>query len=178
MPRSARRLLPVIALAIALGAAGGIAVPNAASASGPSDVPVAVAPEEATVLGPGPVVLEWTAVDAPQGYEVSWATDAGDDAGTATVSGTSVPIEVASGSYVWQVRVLPDGAWSLPATFFADLQLQTLPLPDEPVVAAASARSGSEALPGGVWIGGALGFSIVFLAAVAIQSRLRREQDA
>jgi hypothetical protein len=180
VPRPARRLLAVIALAITLGAAGSLAVSGSApaSASESPDAPVAVAPEEGAFLDPGSIVLEWTAVDAPAGYEVSWANDEGGDAGTASVTGTSVPIEVEGGSYAWRVRVLPDGAWSMPRTFHADVQLETLPLPAEPAPAAAAARPDPASVPGGVWIGGALGFAVVFLVVVVIQSRLRREQDA
>jgi hypothetical protein len=177
VPRPARRLLAAIALAVALGAAGGLALPGAALAAGP-DAPVAIGPEEGAFVDTGSVVLEWTAVEAPEGYEVAWTADGG-AAGSATATATSIGIEVDGGSFTWQVRALPGGAWSTPATFHVDVELPTLPMPEEPVVAApATPRPGLEAVPGGVWIGGALGFSVVFLVVVVIQSRLRREQDA
>ena len=177
MPRPARRLLAAIALAVALGAAGGLALPGAALAAAP-DAPVAIGPEDGAFVDTGSVVLEWTAVEAPAGYEVTWAAD-GRAAGTAATTATSIGIEVEGGSFTWQVRALPDGTWSSPATFHLDVELPTLPMPEEPVPAApATPRPGFEAVPGGVWIGGALGFSAVFLVVVVIQSRLRREQDA
>ena len=180
MPRPVRRLLSAITLAVILGASGALTLPAAALATTAAsvEVPIAIAPAEGTFLEPGTVVLEWTAVGAADGYEVTWATDAGDDAGTATTSGTSLGVEVDSGSFVWQVRALPDGTWSVPATFHADPELPTLALPEEPAAAPVVARPGLDAVPGGVWIGGALGFSAVFLLAVVLQSRVRREQDA
>jgi hypothetical protein len=178
VPRPARRLLAAIALAASLGATGALAVPGVASAS-VVDAPVAVAPEEGGFLEPGAVVLEWTAVEAPHGYEVTWSADGGDNAGTAATAQTSVAIEVVGGSFSWQVRAVPDGAWSTPATFHTDLELPTLALPEEPAAAPAVAgREGLDGIPGGVWVVGALGFSVVFLAVVVVQSRIRREQDA
>ena len=177
MPRPARRLLAAIALAVALGVAGGLALPGAALAAAP-DAPVAIGPEDGAFVDTGSVVLEWTAVEAPEGYEVTWSAEGGAP-GTAATTATSIGIEIVGGSFTWQVRALPGGPWSLPATFHADVQLETLPMPEEPVAAApATARPAFEAIPGGVWIGGALGFSAVFLVVVVIQSRLRREQDA
>ena len=180
MPRPARRLLAAIALAVALGAAGGLALPGAALAAEP-DAPVAIGPEGGAFVETGSLVLEWTAVEAPEGYEVTWAVDGG-AAGTAATTATSIGIEVEGGSFTWQVRALPDGTWSSPATFHVDVELPTLPMPEEPVAATsatpAASRPGFEAVPGGVWIGGALGFSVVFLVVVVIQSRLRRGQDA
>lgn len=176
MPRPVRRLLSAIALAVMLGVAGGLALPGAALAASP-DAPVAVAPAEGSFVEPGAVVLEWTAVDAPQGYEVSWAAEGGENAGTAATAQTTVTIDVESGSFSWRVRALPDGEWSAPASFHADLDLPTLPLPDQPA-APAAAPQGLEAIPGGVWIVGALAFSVVFLAVVVVQSRIGRERDA
>lgn len=165
-----------------LGAAASLGSPSPvqAAAADTPDVPVAVAPEEGAFVETDPVVLAWTAVDAPGGYEVAWATDTGEDAGTATTTAATTTVALAGGSYTWRVRVLPDGDWSLPATFHLDLELTTLPLPAEPQPAAAPAtpRPGLEGVPGGVWIIGALGFSVVFLVVVVVQSRVRREQDA
>ena len=175
MPRPVRRLLAAIALAVTLGAGGALAVPGVALAVA-SEAPVAVAPEEGTFLEPGTIVLEWTGVEAPQGYEVAWTADAG--TGSASTTGTSAAVTVDSGSFSWQVRALPDGDWSAPATFHVDLELPTLAVPEEPVAAPVVARQGFETIPGSVWIGGALGFSAVFLVVVVLQSRVRREQDA
>jgi hypothetical protein len=178
VPRPARRLLAAIALAVALGTTGVLAVPSAALAA-PGDVPVAIAPEEGAFVEPGTVVLEWTAVEAPAGYEVTWSAD-GADPGTASTAQTSVAIDIEGGSFSWQVRALPDGAWSTPASFHADIELPTLAVPEQQPATApvATGPQGLETIPGGVWIGGALGFSAVFLVVVVIQSRLRREQDA
>jgi hypothetical protein len=175
VPPSARRLFTAIALAVTLGAAGGLAFPGGAIAT-TRDAPVAVAPEEGAFVEPGTVVLAWSPVDALAGYEVTWATDGGAEAGAITTTQTSIAIEVGAGSYSWQVRALPDGDWSAPATFFADVELPTLPLPEQPAVA--PARPGLDAVPGSVWIGGALGFSVVFLVIVVVQSRIHRERDA
>lgn len=179
VPRPARRLLAAIALAVALGATGALTGPGAAFAAG-SDVPVAVAPAEGAFVEPGSVVLEWTAVDAPGGYEVTWSNDDGEGLGTASTDQVSVAIDIDGGSFSWQVRALPDGAWSTPATFHADLELPTLAVPEQQpaAVPVAVGPHGFAAIPGGVWIGGALGFSAVFLVVVVIQSRLHREQDA
>lgn len=174
MPRPIRRLFSALVLAVALGVLG---APAAALAASP-EAPVAVAPVEGSFVEPGPVVLEWTAVDAPEGYEVAWATGAGENAGTAATVETSATIQVESGSFTWQVRALPDGAWSAPATFHADLELPTLVLPEQPAAAPVTTRQGLDAIPGSVWIGGALGFSAVFLVVVVLQSRVHREQDA
>ena len=177
MPRPARRLLSAIVLALTIGAAGVAVSPQAALAAAP-DVPVAISPEEGAFVAPGPVVLSWTAVAAPAGYEVTWSTDAG-AAGTASSPTTSTTIEADGGSFSWQVRALPDGAWSEPATFHADVELPTLADQgqEQPAVAPATPLPGLDAIPGSVWVAGALGFSAVFLAAVVIQSRVRREQD-
>lgn len=159
-----------------LGASFALALPATAHAAGP-DAPVAVAPEEGAFVEPGSIVLEWTPVDAPQGYEVTWSAD-GADAATVLSTSTTTAIEVESGSFSWQVRALPDGVWSAPATFHVDLELPTLPLPEQPAATPTVTRPGIESVPGGVWVIGALGFSVVFLAAVVLQSRVRREQDA
>ncbi|WP_395640405.1 hypothetical protein [Pseudolysinimonas sp.] len=179
MPRLARRLFSAIVLAVVVGVCGAsiaLALPATAHAAEP-DAPAAVAPEEGAFLEPGTVVLEWTPVDAPNGYEVTWSVDGGDPA-TMIATSTATAIEVESGSFSWQVRALPDGAWSAPATFHVDLELPTLPLPEHPAATPTVARPGGDAVPGGVWVIGALGFSVVFLAAVVIQTRIRREQDA
>lgn len=173
MPRPARRVIAATALAVV--AVLGFATPALAESP---DVPVAVAPEEGAFLEPGTVVLEWTGVEATQGYEVSWETDTGANAGTASTAEPSTAVEVATGSFVWRVRALPDGEWSVPATFHVDPQLPTLALPEEPAAVPATPAQGFESVPGGVWIAGALAFSAVFLVIVVIQSRLRREQDA
>jgi hypothetical protein len=180
VPRPLRRLFAATALAVALGAAGTLAVPLAALAAS-AEAPVAVAPEDGGFVEPGTVVLEWTAVDAPAGYEVSWSADGGQNAGTGATTQTSLAIQIEDGAFSWQVRALPDGEWSPAATFYVDLDLPTLALPEQAAPAAAPAaagRGGIEAVPGVVWIGGALGFSAVFLAVVVVQARLRRAQDA
>lgn len=186
MPGPARRLFAAIALALTLGAAAGIGLPGAAAAVSAaqlagSDAPAAVAPEEGALVESGEVVLEWTPAEAPAGYGVIWRL-AGDvlDAGSSTAFTTAATIHVDAGSYVWQVRVLPDGDWSPPATFRADLELPTLVLPEQADAgdaAPTATRHGIAAVPDSVWIVGALGFSAVFLAAVAVQSRVRREPD-
>jgi hypothetical protein len=130
------------------------------------------------VLESTSVALEWTDV-ASDGYEVSWAaTSGGDVAGLATATATTMTISVDAGSYEWRVRALPDGEWSAPITFRVDLDLPTLGLPEggsaQPVVA----RRGSDDIPSGVWIAGAVGFAVLFLGVVVVQARRQRERDA
>lgn len=180
MPRPARRLVVALALATAVTVPGILVLPAAASAAPVAavDGPEVVAPEEGAFVDPAAVVLEWTAVPAPGGYEVAWSSETG-EGGVVTSDSTSTTIQVDGGTFTWQVRALPDGEWSAPATFHADLELPTLPLPEQPAVAApATPRPGLDGIPGSVWIIGALGFSAVFLAAVVIQSRVQRERDA
>lgn len=168
------------ALAVLLGALGGVTLPITALAA--STDPTPVAPAEGAFLEASTVVLEWTAAEAPLGYEVSWrSTDDADETDVVEAVEPTTTIEVAGGSYSWQVRALPDGAWSAPSTFHVDLELPTLALPEEAAPAPAQPTALPSALdrvPGGVWVLGALGFSAVFLAAVVVQSRRHREQDA
>jgi hypothetical protein len=170
----------VSALAVLLGVGGGMALPMTAEAAGSDPTPVA--PAEGAFVEDSTVVLEWTTSDAPLGYEVSWSsTDVADESGLVSTSEPTTTIEVDGGSYTWQVRALPEGAWSAPATFHVDVELPTLALPEDAgaVPAEAAARpSGIEQVPGSVWILGALAFAAVFLAVVVVQSRLHREQDA
>lgn len=184
MTRPVRRLFAAIALAVVFGAAGGLAAPSIAEAAA-SDAPVAIAPDEGTSLAPGTIVLEWTAVAASDGYEVTWSTGADGGIGSLSTAEATAAIEVESGSVSWQVRALPDGEWSAPATFHVDPELPTLAVPEQPAEQPAAVPAvpdivppGVGAIPGGVWILGALGFSVVFLAVVVIQSRVRRERDA
>lgn len=177
MPRPARRLFAAIVLALACGAATNFVAPEPAHAVAP-DAPVVVAPAQDAFVDAGPVTLGWTDVGAAQGYEISWTSEDG-ATGTAATTETTVEVQLDGGTYVWQVRALPGGEWSQPATFHADLQLETLALPEQPATpSSATPRTGVDAVPGGVWVLGALGFSAVFLVIVVTQSRLHREQDA
>lgn len=171
------------ALTVLLGAVGGLTLPITALAATPDPTPVA--PAEGAFLEASTVELEWTDAGSPLGYEVSWRStdDTGDadESGVVEAAGPTTTIEVAGGSYSWQVRALPDGAWSAPSTFHVDLELPTLALPEEagPVPAQPAALpSAIDRVPGGVWVVGALGFSAAFLAVVVVQSRRHREQDA
>lgn len=179
MPRPARRLLVALALATVVAVPGILALPAPVLAAPLTvvDAPEVLAPEEGAFVDPAEVVLQWTAVPAPGGYEVTWSSESGE--GIVTSDSTSTTIQVDGGTFTWQVRALPDGEWSAPATFHADVELPTLPLPEQPAVAVpATPQQGFGAIPGSVWIIGALGFSAVFLAAVVIQSRVQRERDA
>ena len=184
MPRSVRRLVAATVLALALSAgAAGVAPGAARAASTETPAPVVVAPVEGSHLEPGAVELAWAPVDGAAGYEVRWTADLGGDPveGLEPVpGGTSLSLAAEEGaSYTWQVRALPDGAWSSPGTFYVDLQLPTLGLPEQPAATGGTTgRGGPDGVPGEVWIAIALGFSAVLLVAVFVQSRTRREQDA
>jgi hypothetical protein len=177
MSRPARRLFAATALAAVLGALAALGWPAAAFA-GSAD-PAPTLPEDGAFVDGASVVLEWTDVAAPEGYQVSWtATDVADEAGVATATLPTMTIAVAGGSYEWRVRVLPDGEWSAPATFHVDLELPTLGLPEDGSAAPLAGGRGADRIPGGLWVGGAVGFAAVFLVIVVVQSRRHREQDA
>jgi hypothetical protein len=174
--RPARRLLSRIALALALAGLVALGAPTAAVAG--DEVPRPVAPTAGAVLTSTSVVLEWTDV-AADGYQVSWAsTPGGDVTGLATATVTTMTVAVDAGSYEWRVRALPDGEWSAPATFLVDLDLPTLGLPEDGSATPVVAARGSDDVPGGVWIAGAVGFAVLFLGVVVVQARRQREREA
>lgn len=171
------RLFAATTLALMLGGLAALAMPTGAAA-GIAD-PTPIAPEGGAVLASGTVVLEWTDVAAPEGYQVAWSSaDQPGEAELATTTASTLTVELSGGSYEWAVRALPDGDWSGPANFHVDLELPTLGLPADGSAAPVVDGRGRGDIPGGVWIAGALGFSAVLLGAVVIQSRRNREQQA
>lgn len=177
MSRPARRLLTGTVLALVIAGLAALGVPTGAAAGG--TVPTPTVPDEGAFLADTSIVLEWTAVAAPEGYQVSWtSTDTADESGLATATIPTMTVAVAGGSYEWRVRTLPDGEWSAPATFHVDLELPTLGLPENGSAAPVVAGRRGDDIPGAVWIAGALGFSVIFLGTVVIQSRRQREREA
>jgi hypothetical protein len=165
------------ALALTLGCLAALAVPAGALAG--DAVPTPTVPEEGAVLTVTSVVLEWTDVGTPEGYQVAWAsTERPDETGVATATVPTMTIAVDGGTYEWRVRALPEGEWSAPATFDVDLDLPTLVLPENGSATPAVAARARDDIPGTVWIVGALGFSAVFLGVVVVQARRQRERRA
>lgn len=179
MARSARREL-VLALA-ALIVLAGPALPVAAV----SPSPAPVAPLDGATVASDAVVLRWTEVPGAR-YEVLWSDDGTVDAGGVIEDGTAVTVEGTSlelsdagpGSYVWQVRVLPEGSWSPFSTFSVETELETHALPvesDAPPVApeGGTTDEGLAAIPAAVWIGGAVLFALLLLVVVFRHARRR-----
>ncbi|MGV3712714.1 hypothetical protein, partial [Pseudolysinimonas sp.] len=95
-------------------------------------------------------------------------------------------------TYYWQVRALPDGAWTPPAVFQVDIQLDTLApsvdapgapgaLPTAPIADTAAEAAPSTlgtAVSGFVWIAAASSFAGLILAVVGREwLRLRRRES-
>lgn len=185
--RSPRHAATVLALALGFGAlaVAGLATELPAEAATPT--PELVEPAEGAIVSPGSVTLRWSDVAAPEGFEVRWAAGGVVDGGGVITGGESAIAAATSltilaedaASYAWQVRVLPNGAWSEFRTFDVDLELPTLAQPD----AAAGSVDGRgvaapAGIPGVVWISGAVGFSVALLVIVVVQARLQRARDA
>jgi hypothetical protein len=184
-----------LALLLATGAA--LLVAPAASAAVTAPAPVAiVAPSEGEVVVGDPV-LRWTESDGV-GYELRWnvdgaldetgALDSGETGGRAFPGSPSHQLTgLVAPMYHWQVRALPDGAWSPIASFHRDIQLDTLAPPADapdasvapPVAAAeAPARSVADAVSGFVWVAAASSVAGLILAVVGREwLRLRRQES-
>ena len=181
-----------------------VVVPAMASAAESVSPVSPVSPAEGELVDADPV-LRWTAA-GDAGYELRWnadgaldssgALEVGDDGGRAFPGGESHRLtDLTAATYHWQVRALPDGAWSPVATFHLDIQLDTLgpgepaepPVDEQPVVEAPTdvsvpeAGAGldlSTAMNGFVWIAAASSFAGLLLAVVGREwLRLRRQES-
>jgi hypothetical protein len=194
--------VPIALIVAVVGAL--VAVPAMASAAESVSPVSTISPTEGELVDADPV-LRWTASDGA-GYELRWnadgsfdstgALDATADGGRAFPGGESHRLaDLTAATYHWQVRALPDGAWSPVATFHLDIQLDTLgpgepaepPAVEQPVVDAPSdvpaphAGAGldlSTAVSGFVWIAAASSFAGLLLAVVGREwLRLRRQES-
>lgn len=192
-----------LALLFATGIALVVAPGAQAATTAPAPVEIVAPSEGETVVGDP--VLRWTESDGA-GYEVRWNTDgalgddgaldAGETGGRAFPGSNSHPLTgLVAPTYYWQVRALPDGAWTPPAVFQVDIQLDTLapPVgdPDAPGAPGApptapNADTAAEAAPstlgtavsGFVWIAAASSFAGLILAVVGREwLRLRRRES-
>lgn len=184
-----------IALVVAVAAAV-VAVPAIAAAAPPTPGPVrTVSPAEGELVDADPV-LRWTPASG-SGYELRWnasgeldatgALDPGAEGGRAFPGSESHQLSALTATtYHWQVRALPDGDWSPVATFYLDIQLDTLgpggepPTeagPTEPTPEAGSTLDLSTAVNGFVWIASASSFAGLLLVVVGREwFRLRRHE--
>lgn len=185
--RSRRHAATVLALALGFGALAVAAVATELPAEAATPTPELIEPADGATVSPGAVTLRWSDVPAPEGFEVRWAPGGVVDAGGVITEGESAISAATSltivaedaASYAWQVRVLPEGAWSEFRVFAVDFELPTLAQPD---AAASSADGRGVATPGGipgiVWVSGAVGFSVALLVIVVVQARMQRARDA
>lgn len=167
-PPAAQRILASFGVIASL-VAGSLLLPaDVAHADAGSEV-VLVAPEDGAVVAGPDALLEWTTPGAARRFEVRWTAPSG-KVETATTSGTSLALdELAPASYRWQVRSLPEGAWSAPSTFTVDIQLETLPGGTEPEPApdpVPEATSPLDRVNGVVWVVSASAFALLLLAVV------------
>lgn len=197
--RSARTGWRRLAIALVAALAGAlVAVPAVAGAATPAPI-VTVSPTEGELVDADPV-LRWTS-SGTSGYEVRWnATGELDDTGALDVASdgdrafTGDESHQLAGltatTYHWQVRALPEGAWSAIATFYVDIQLDTLgpgAAPEAPPVDASGEAQAPEAgagvdlrpaFHGFVWVATGSSFAGLLLAVFGRDRlRLRRPES-
>lgn len=181
--RSRRLAATVLALSLGFGALAVVALATELPAEAATPTPELIEPAPGATVTPGAVTLRWSDVPAPQGFEVRWAAGAVVDAGGVITEGESAIAAATSltivaedaASYAWQVRVLPDGAWSEFREFAVDIELPTLAQPDSAAGSVDGRGVAAPAgIPGAVWVSGAVGFSVALLVIVVVQARLQR----
>jgi len=197
---------PPIALLVAIAGAvfGAPAVASALAAADAGPAPVAIIAPAPGELVSGDPVLQWTA-SGTAGYELRWNVDGtrdgtgaldhtSDGGGRLFPGGESFQLTgLTAPTYHWQVRALPDGAWSPVGTFHLDIQLDTLgpgaepgaetPAPEapaeEPTPEAGAGFDAGAALQSFAWVAGASSFAGLLLAVVGREwLRLRRERES
>jgi hypothetical protein len=185
-----RRIATSLAvLALVLVGSATLALPASAA---PAPAATVTGPADGAVVGGTAVSFSVTPAAEASGYQLRWGTDPSVDAQSGRLTSTAgggdaivttseyALIDLGTHTYYWQVRSLEDGAgsWSVPRSFTVDpegagLQLETYPL-DAPS-AAAPAPGPFSGVGGGVWIGSASVFAVLFLIVVLYgASRARR----